>query len=177
MNNVNTSVSLKTDLTSQNITGIEQHHKLQSYENINILPNALHKIWRALEGFERQFRLLHPVSDIDKRMIMIKKFIIKIFTLPIRLYQILISPLLGKNCRFTPTCSQYMIEAIQIWGPCKGIYLGIKRISKCHPWGPHGEDPVPQKKRKSNVSHKNYSSGYDPLTKENRRKSTIPINR
>lgn len=71
----------------------------------------------------------------------------KIFIFPVRVYQILISPILGKNCRFEPTCSQYMIDAIGEWGPVKGIYLGVKRISKCHPWGPHGHDPVPLKDR------------------------------
>lgn len=72
----------------------------------------------------------------------------KLFILPIRAYQIVLSPILGKNCRFEPTCSQYMIEAIGEWGPVKGIYLGVRRISKCHPWGPHGHDPVPLKKKK-----------------------------
>ncbi|HLU94534.1 MAG TPA: membrane protein insertion efficiency factor YidD [Membranihabitans sp.] len=71
----------------------------------------------------------------------------KIFILPVRLYQIVLSPWLGKNCRFQPTCSQYMIEAIDEWGPLKGIYLGLRRIGKCHPWGPHGHDPVPVRKR------------------------------
>jgi len=71
----------------------------------------------------------------------------KIFILPVRLYQIVLSPWLGKNCRFQPTCSQYMIEAIDEWGPLKGIYLGLRRIGKCHPWGPHGHDPVPLRKR------------------------------
>lgn len=68
----------------------------------------------------------------------------KVFILPVRLYQIVLSPILGKNCRFQPTCSQYMIEAISEWGPLKGIYLGVRRIGKCHPWGPHGHDPVPK---------------------------------
>jgi len=72
----------------------------------------------------------------------------KLFILPVRAYQIVLSPLLGKNCRFEPTCSQYMIEAIGEWGPFKGIYLGVRRILKCHPWGPHGHDPVPVKKKK-----------------------------
>ena len=72
---------------------------------------------------------------------------IKIFNfiliLPIKLYQILISPFLGPSCRFNPTCSQYSIEAIQKYGPIKGSLLSIKRISKCHPWGKSGHDPVP----------------------------------
>ncbi|MFT4758562.1 MAG: putative membrane protein insertion efficiency factor [Paraglaciecola sp.] len=69
----------------------------------------------------------------------------KLFILPIRFYQIAISPLLGPNCRFKPTCSHYMVGAIQEWGVFKGIYLGTKRILKCHPWGPTGFDPVPKK--------------------------------
>jgi hypothetical protein len=69
------------------------------------------------------------------------------FIFPVRLYQILLSPLLGKNCRYQPTCSQYMIESIQEWGPIKGIYLGVKRIFRCHPWGSMGYDPVPKKKK------------------------------
>ncbi len=71
----------------------------------------------------------------------------KIFILPVRFYQLAISPLLGSNCRFTPTCSHYMIQAIEEWGVFKGIYLGTKRIFKCHPWGPDGHDPVPRKKK------------------------------
>lgn len=60
----------------------------------------------------------------------------------IKFYQILISPLLGSNCRFTPTCSQYGLEAIKKYGPFKGVWLAIKRIGKCHPWGGSGYDPV-----------------------------------
>jgi putative membrane protein insertion efficiency factor len=63
----------------------------------------------------------------------------------VKAYQAVISPLLGGNCRFSPTCSAYTIEAIKVWGPFKGAWLGIKRISKCHPWGSHGWDPVPKK--------------------------------
>ena len=62
---------------------------------------------------------------------------------PIKLYQILLSPLIGPSCRFTPTCSNYAIEAINKHGPFKGFWLAIKRISKCHPWGDSGPDPVP----------------------------------
>jgi len=75
----------------------------------------------------------------------------KIFILPIRFYQLAISPLLGPKCRFQPTCSQYALEAIMEWGVLKGMWLGIRRIFKCHPWGPHGHDPVPDnpKRKKS----------------------------
>ena len=66
-----------------------------------------------------------------------------IFIIPIKLYQILLSPLLGQSCRYHPTCSQYTIEAIEKYGPVKGIWLGTKRIARCHPWGGSGHDPVP----------------------------------
>ncbi len=78
------------------------------------------------------------------------KYINFLLILPVRLYQKFISPLLGSNCRYTPTCSQYMIDAINEWGPFKGIWLGLRRIGSCHPWGGHGHDPVP-KKEKFNV--------------------------
>ncbi len=71
----------------------------------------------------------------------------KLFILPIRLYQITLSPMLGANCRYNPSCSQYMIDAIEEWGPLKGVGLGLKRISRCHPWGGHGHDPVPKRKK------------------------------
>ena len=65
--------------------------------------------------------------------------------LMIRSYQYAISPMLGPNCRHTPTCSQYMLLAIEEWGPIQGSWLGLKRIARCHPWGTHGYDPVPRK--------------------------------
>ncbi|MBO4753539.1 MAG: membrane protein insertion efficiency factor YidD [Bacteroidales bacterium] len=61
----------------------------------------------------------------------------------IRFYQRFISPLTPPACRFTPTCSQYTLEAIQKYGALKGTWLGIKRICRCHPWGGSGYDPVP----------------------------------
>jgi len=70
----------------------------------------------------------------------------RILVLLVKVYQHTISPLFGANCRFTPTCSNYTIEAIKVWGPIKGSWLGMKRIAKCHPWGSHGLDPVPKKK-------------------------------
>ena len=69
----------------------------------------------------------------------------KLFILPIILYQRLLSPMLPSSCRFTPTCSEYTKQAIIKHGIIKGTYLGVKRISKCHPWGSHGFDPVPKK--------------------------------
>ena len=65
------------------------------------------------------------------------------FILPIKMYQILLSPLIGPSCRFNPTCSHYTIQAISKYGALKGLYLGLKRIIRCHPWGESGNDPVP----------------------------------
>ena len=74
----------------------------------------------------------------------------KVATFPllllIRGYQLIISPLLGSNCRFIPTCSEYAMESLRSHGLIKGCYLTIKRIGKCHPWGGHGYDPIPTKK-------------------------------
>lgn len=72
----------------------------------------------------------------------------KIFSFPfialIKMYQWVLSPLLGPSkCRFTPTCSSYALEAFKKYGPFKGFLLSVRRIGKCHPWGPHGYDPVP----------------------------------
>ena len=77
-------------------------------------------------------------------MIRIIKIIITfVLILPIKCYQVILSPLFPQSCRFTPTCSNYAIEAINKHGPFKGFWLAIKRISKCHPWGDSGHDPVP----------------------------------
>ena len=61
----------------------------------------------------------------------------------IKIYQLLISPLFPSSCRYTPTCSHYTAEALKKYGIIKGGWLGIKRISRCHPWGGSGYDPVP----------------------------------
>ena len=73
----------------------------------------------------------------------VMKFLINLFVIPIKFYQHYISPLTPPSCRFTPTCSQYAIEALQKHGVIKGLYLAIKRIIRCHPWGGSGYDPVP----------------------------------
>lgn len=75
------------------------------------------------------------------------KFIINlpanIMILLIRVYQYTLSPFIGRNCRYTPTCSNYGIEAIKKYGAIKGGWLTIKRIASCNPWGGSGYDPVP----------------------------------
>jgi putative membrane protein insertion efficiency factor len=61
----------------------------------------------------------------------------------IRFYKYVISPFLGRRCRFFPSCSEYTAEAVEKHGALKGALLGLKRISRCHPWNPGGFDPVP----------------------------------
>jgi len=72
-----------------------------------------------------------------------RKILIKILLLPIIFYQKFISPMTPPSCRFVPTCSQYAKEAIIKHGPVKGLYLAIKRLLRCHPFGGSGYDPVP----------------------------------
>lgn len=67
----------------------------------------------------------------------------RIFLILIRFYQKFISPMFPPSCRYTPTCSQYTYEAIEKYGILKGLYLGIKRILRCNPFFPGGDDPVP----------------------------------
>tara|TARA_Y100000768_G_C23939515_1_gene664379 strand:- start:615 stop:860 length:246 start_codon:yes stop_codon:yes gene_type:complete len=71
------------------------------------------------------------------------KITISPFILLIKLYQNIISPAIGSNCRFNPTCSNYAIESLKKYGLIVGMYYSIVRISKCHPWGKSGHDPVP----------------------------------
>lgn len=73
----------------------------------------------------------------------VKKILIFPFVILIKFYQVCISPLKPATCRFTPTCSQYAVEAFKKYGPLKGFWLSTKRILRCHPWGGHGYDPVP----------------------------------
>ena len=70
------------------------------------------------------------------------KIFIQPFIVAIKLYQIIISPFLGKNCRYLPTCSEYTIESLKSYGLLKGLYFSLKRIIKCHPFGGHGFDPI-----------------------------------
>lgn len=75
------------------------------------------------------------------------KMLLRILSLPIifiiKLYQWIISPLIGPSCRFTPTCSQYSLEAFNKYGLIKGLWLTLARIARCNPWGGHGYDPLP----------------------------------
>ena len=73
----------------------------------------------------------------------ILKFLGWILLLPVYFYKYAISPLTPASCRHVPSCSEYAVQAIKIHGPLKGVWLATKRISKCHPWGTEGYDPVP----------------------------------
>lgn len=77
--------------------------------------------------------ILSRLSDLLARLLI----------LPILFYQRCISPLTPPSCRYTPTCSQYAVEALRKHGPIKGLWLAVRRILRCHPWGGHGYDPVP----------------------------------
>lgn len=73
----------------------------------------------------------------------LRRILVWILCLPILLYKASISPMLPPSCRFTPTCSQYALEALRKYGPLRGLWLTVKRLCRCHPWGGSGYDPVP----------------------------------
>jgi len=75
------------------------------------------------------------------------KFFVYPIIFLIKIYQLIISPLLSQNCRYLPTCSEYTIESLIVHGLFKGSYFAIKRISSCHPFGGHGYDPIPKKNK------------------------------
>ena len=79
----------------------------------------------------------------NKAFFYIRKVVILPFVFLIRFYQICISPLKPGSCRFTPTCSHYALQAFRKHGVIKGLYLTVRRILRCHPWGGSGYDPVP----------------------------------
>ena len=78
-----------------------------------------------------------------------------ILLIPVYIYKYGISPYTPASCRHIPTCSEYAVQAVKIHGPFKGFVLTAKRISRCHPWGTHGYDPVPPKEEKSE-NHKQF---------------------
>ena len=76
---------------------------------------------------------------------MFARLIAAVLIAPIRLWQATLSQVLPPSCRFQPSCSAYAIKAIERHGPLKGVWLGTKRICRCHPWGGSGYDPVPER--------------------------------
>ena len=76
-------------------------------------------------------------------MTRLSRIVASAMVVPVRLYQMCISPMFPAACRFTPTCSQYAAEALMKHGPLRGGWLALKRICRCHPWGGKGYDPVP----------------------------------
>ena len=86
-------------------------------------------------------------NDPGKKRIQVNATLRKVLIFPfvvlIRFYQVCISPYKPPTCRFTPTCSEYALQAFRKWGPFKGLYLTVRRLLRCHPWGGSGYDPVP----------------------------------
>jgi len=78
--------------------------------------------------------------------------LVTFFQALIKVYSWVVSPLLGSNCRFSPTCSEYSYQAFEQFGAIKGAHLTVKRLCRCHPWGGSGYDPVP-KSQKSDEKH------------------------
>jgi len=85
-------------------------------------------------------RAMKVINDL---VLLLRNGLVVLLLIPVKLYQWCISPVLGASCRYTPTCSAYTVEALKKHGPFKGMYLAIKRIISCNPWGGHGHDPVP----------------------------------
>lgn len=83
----------------------------------------------------------------------ISRFFVFVLMIPLWIYRNLISPFTPSSCRHIPTCSAYAVEALKKRGPIVGLWLTIRRVSRCHPWGTHGYDPVPEKrvKKKENI--------------------------
>jgi uncharacterized protein len=75
----------------------------------------------------------------------LRRGFVLLLSVPVKIYQWIISPMLPASCRYEPTCSSYAIEALRVHGPIKGLIMGTRRILSCHPWGGHGHDPVPPK--------------------------------
>lgn len=93
---------------------------------------------RIVKGVCQCFTPIIPLLLLD-----VMRFLVALLILPIRFYQRFISPLTPPACRYTPTCSQYAIEALRKHGAWRGLWLAIRRLLRCHPWGGHGYDPVP----------------------------------
>ena len=82
-------------------------------------------------------------SVLRRGVTAIRAALVWVLILPIRGYRAFLSPWLGHSCRFQPTCSVYAIEALQTHGPVRGLWLTVRRLVRCNPWGSSGYDPVP----------------------------------
>ena len=82
----------------------------------------------------------HALSSAGSPSVVVRRLLLG----AIRLYQLTLSPWLGRQCRYEPTCSAYAMEAIETYGARRGVWLAVKRIGRCHPWGGAGYDPVPR---------------------------------
>lgn len=76
-----------------------------------------------------------------------------VVALPVRVYRLIFSPWVGHGCRFQPTCSVYALEALERYGAFRGSLLAARRVLRCHPWGGHGYDPVPESEKPDSKSH------------------------
>ena len=106
-----------------------------AFGNQSLTPNLL--------KVSEQVRNLRKLNNMNTFMKYLRQLSVSILLLPILFYQKCISPMFPPVCRFTPTCSQYAIEALRKHGPIKGLALAIWRILRCNPWGGSGYDPVP----------------------------------
>ena len=79
----------------------------------------------------------------NKMVGVLRSVAVALLSVPVHIYRFAISPLFPASCRYTPTCSQYALQALKKHGPAKGLWLTLKRICRCHPWGGCGYDPVP----------------------------------
>lgn len=79
----------------------------------------------------------------------------RFFQLVFKVYYWAVSPLLGNRCRYVPSCSEYAQQALQQYGAAKGLWLSVKRLCRCHPWGGHGLDPVPGSELEQELKAKN----------------------
>src|SRR6056297_3339951 len=97
------------------------------------------------DGTIRKHDILAQMMQQIKKII--RKGFERFFLLLVYFYKYAISPLTPASCRHYPTCSGYAVDALKVHGPFRGIWLAIRRLSKCHPWGTHGYDPVPPKRK------------------------------
>lgn len=121
------------------------HSRIKSRERMNGPADA------QLHSTQQDNDMGHPEKPANAqdsspgkgRIPLLRRAAILPFVALIRFYQVCISPYKTPSCRFTPTCSQYALEAFRKHGPFKGLYLTVRRLMRCHPWGGSGYDPVP----------------------------------